>query len=720
MTLREAEPFAVGYLEADRDDIEYRTACGFREYARHTKIEINTDDRFQGLAGSWGTTGIRFSRTEGIIARKEDFIRQKELFPELEGELKSLYDAMIPLDFETRLNSLLTENEKKLAENKCCWGAGGGHSNPDYELLLRLGTNGIKARIERFRKIHTDKNDFYDSLLLCLEAVEILAARYKEAALKELETAGQNDAVILRRLVSAFENIPQNKPRNFFEACQMFWLTFSFLDTDSPGLFDYTMGEYYQNDDKADRYECLKKLWELFKRTRTWNLCISGSDEYGNVFENNLTTDVLRVAREFRYDTPNITMRMSENTPESLWREAAETLATGIGMPAIYNDECVCTALEAVGISASDSHKYCMNGCNQIDIFGKSHMGLEDGEVSVIKALEFALFGGVCQLSGEKIGLDTGDAASFESFTELWDAFIKQLDFLADTVVSISNRCQKEFSVYGKNPWRSALTQGCIEKGRDMKDRGVYYGHGQILTEGLPDTADCLAAVKHYVFDEKKYSMQTLLDALKNDFYGYDGLYRDFSTYHKFGNEFEDTDKIYEDISEHFYRYLQTKQTWRGGVFGAGCSTFHRAPNYGLHCGALPNGKKKGETLLADSIGATPGCDKSGPTALLNSVLRANQRLALSGNVMQMKFQKNQFGTPTGMAAFISLAKTYFRMGGQTLQINVVSKEELADAKIHPEKHENLIVRVGGYSAYFTELAVPLQDNIIARTENMM
>jgi hypothetical protein len=306
-------------------------------------------------------------------------------------------------------------------------------------------------------------------------------------------------------------------------------------------------------------------------------------------------------------------------------------------MPAIYNDLSVCTALEAIGIPPSDAHLYCMNGCNQIDIFGKSHMGLEDGEISVIKALEFALFRGVCQFSMEQLAPDTGDPTTFASFKELMAAYKKQIEYMADYITETSNRAQEIFAKDAPNPWKSIMVQGCIEKGLDYKDRGPIYGHGQVLTEGLPDTADSLAAIKHFIYDTKKYTMAELIDALSRNFEGYEALWRDFSGYDKFGNDIDEVDTIYGEISDHIYRYFQTKKTFRGGVFGVGCSTFHRAPNYGFHCGALPNGKKRGGKLLADSIGATPGNDVKGPTALLKSVMHGNQYLATSGNVLQIK-----------------------------------------------------------------------------------
>ena len=717
MEMKHLEPFAWGYMHAKRADPESRIAEGIYTFAEEYEITIDPSDWFVAPLGGMGSFAVNYARADGITlnARRRDENIAKH--PEMEEIINVYYDYFFPYETHRIISKVRTPEQEKLEVNKCCWAAGGGHSNPDYEMLLRVGTDGIRERIDTFRAVHTEKGEFYDALERTLDALELLARRYGETVEEMLKTANEEDKKVLSRISEAFRRIPRQSPRNFFEACQMFWFTFAFLDIDSPGLFDYALGAYYQNDDPADRWECLEKLWELFHKTRTWNLCVGRSDEFGNYHACDLTCDVLKMAREKRYDTPNLTLRLNKNAPEEIWNAAAQTLATGIGMPAIYNDECVCTALEALGVPPSDSHLYCMNGCNQIDIFGKSHMGLEDGEISVAKALEFALFGGVDQFSEEKLGADTGDAKAFQSFDELMAAYKKQIEFMADYITSASNEAQRIFAERAPNPYKSLIVQGCIEKGLDYKNRGPYYGHGQVLTEGLPDTADSLAAVKHYVFDIKKYTMAQLIDALDKDFEGYEELWRDLSGWHKFGNDDPEVDAIYADITDHIYRYFQSKPTWRGGVFGVGCSTFHRAPNYGFHLGALPNGKKKREKLLADSIGATPGCDKLGPTALLSSVLGCNQYLATSGNVLQIKFSKAQFNTDTGMAAFIALAKAYFDGGGQTLQINVVSREELLDAVDHPERHQNLIVRVGGFSQYFVKLPPPLQENIIARTE---
>ncbi len=716
--LETIEPFAYGYLHSPRKNMEYRIANSIYCFAKNIQLSIDPKSFFVGTPWANQPLGVRFKSSCSMSFETTEI---KKSLKNAKGRFLGtlfLQCAMFPRATETIDAAHCSLKTQLMRWNKNLWGVGGGHGNPDYKLLLDSGTDGLREKIEKFRALNSGKDDFYDALLLTLDAFDLICKRYKEKAEETLPSATGKDKETLKRIISALENIPQKSPRNFFEACQFFWLSFSFLDIDSPGLFDYTLGKYYEEDKTGLRYECLKKLWELFHTTRTWNLCVGGSNEKGEDMCNELTYDLLAVAREYKFNTPNITMRFHKNSPEEAWNAAIDTLATGIGMPAIYNDECVVPAMEKLGIPKKDAHLYCMNGCNQIDIYGKSHMGLEDGEFNVAKALEYLLFRGKCSYTKKKFGLDLGDPSRYKTFDELMTGFFKEIDYMIKRVADTSNKAQVIYAKYGPNPWRSTLTEGCVESGLDYKNKGPLYGHGQILTEGLPDTVDSLVAIKHYVFDEKKYDMKTLVKALMKNYEGYEKLYKDFSSYHKFGNDIDEVDEIYKEVTHHIYNYALTLETFRGGKFGIGCSTFQRAAEYGEHTGALPNGKKKEDTTFADSIGAVPGCDTHGPTALLNSVLKVDQTLAKSGNVLQMKFSKSQFNTKEGKEGFKALAKTYFRMGGQTLQINVVSREELLDAKVHPEKHQNLVVRVGGFSEYFVRLSPGLQDNIIKRTEN--
>jgi formate C-acetyltransferase len=280
----------------------------------------------------------------------------------------------------------------------------------------------------------------------------------------------------------------------------------------------------------------------------------------------------------------------------------------------------------------------------------------------------------------------------------------------------MANASQRAAALYAPNPYRSNLIDGCIEKGLDLKNRGPIYGHGQILAEGLADAVDSIAAVKHFIYDTKKYTMRELIDALTNDFVGYEELHFDFSHYEKFGNNCDKTDEIYKDVTEHFYKYLLTKDTFRGGKYGGGCSPFNRAAAFGIKTGALPNGKKKESAILADSIGAVPGCDTKGITALLNSVMSVDQTLAKSGHILNLKFNKELFSTKENKELFLSIVKTYFENRGQQLSVSVISHEDLLCARRNPELYKNIIVRVGGYSDYFVSLSPELQENIIQRT----
>lgn len=718
------EPFGEGYLNAKEDDVEYRIACGIRERMQYMPIYIRPDQVFAGFYERHENIGCRFHYGRGVEINHAAFLQNIAVHSEYGEELTEIYEQLRKVETAALVSANETKEERGLVDMRVCFGGAYdgwfGHANPDFSLIQRIGTEGLRSKIRQYRVQNPGKDVFYESLLIVLEGLEIWAERYRKLALDMAERAEQNDKVRLMKIAKALETVPKKPARNLFEACQAFWLVFCMDGVDSPGPFDQYMGDYYRAANEEERRYCLEGLWYLFHETRTWNLCISGSDADGRDRTNELTYDILKTARKYKYNTPNLTMRVHKNTPQELWESAAETIATGIGMPVLYNDECVCPALEALGITPEDAHDYCMNGCNQIDIFGKSHMGLEDGEVCLAKCLELALYNGVCGYCGEQLGVSSGDAAAFQYFEQLMEAYKKQVEHATDMTVIMANKTQEIAAVYAPNPLRSCLIEGCMEKGLDYKNKGPIYGHAQILAEGIADAVDSLAAMKYYVFDLKKYTMAELIEALQKNFEGYDALYHDFSSFDKFGNDIPYVDTIYKEVVEHFNKYLLTKESPRGGIFGGGCSTFNRTANYAAKLGAMPNGKKKESLILADSIGAVPGCDRKGPTALLNSVLTADQLLAKSGNVMQLKFNKNLFGTKGGKTAFISLAKTYFKRKGQQLSVNVVSLEELLDAQVHPENHGDLIVRVGGYSDYFTRLSPGLQENIIKRTEQEM
>lgn len=707
-------PFARGYAESEGRSLDYRIASGMLCSARDARLSIDVNRFFPAYTPE-SVCGYAFG--SGIYYNGGAIDELIAAHPEDAEELKTLRSIISKVSTGSLIDAARTDEERLASGMHACWGGGwGGHANPDYDMILHLGTDGLREKIEKYRAVNPGRDEFYDACRMSLDALDILGDRFSLLAAETAETLEDERREWFISISEALKTVPRRPAYDFLSACVFFWLSFCCNGVDSPGRFDQFMIDYWRATPEEEAYDILSKLWVEFHCTRTWNLCLSGSDENWNDDTNELTYAVLKLAAEKLWETPNITLRVHRNTPEKLWKAAADTLATGIGMPSIYNDEIVCPALEGLGIPPRDSHLYCMNGCNQIDIMGKSHMGLEDGEVCFLKCLEYALLDGWCSVSELQRSLRTGDAANFTSFEQVMDAYNRQIRYITDIALSMSWKSQQVYAEHAPNPFRSCVIQGCIERGIDYKNGGPLYGHGQILIEGLADTADSLAAVKKVVFEDKAFTMAELVAALRANFEGYEELHRALVACPKFGNGDEYVDSIAAEIFKSFSEYLLTRHTFRGGIYGSGLSTFNRAAAYGSCVGAMPNGRRRGDSLMADSISAVPGNDVNGPTAVVRSCISYDQTLAKSGFIMQIKLDKKLISDDTGKAALIELCKTYLFNGGQNITINVLDQEELLDAMKNPEAHRDLIVRVGGYSAHFISLSKGLQENILART----
>ncbi len=715
----EIEPFGRAFIENREKSMEERVGAAMKEAANYLPIDFPANCMLPTVGSAPVNGAFRYRYGEGIGFDGERFDRLLEEYPEHTKELTAIRDELYPLCFGVRSHRMKDEADLRLKQAMACWGGDwGGHANPDYDRYLHMGTNGIRAYIAECRKKNPGRDGFYDGCRDAMDALDIVGGRIRELAEAHAaaDTEGQTE---WQRIADTFARIPMEPAYDMYSACMMFWMLFTLDGVDSPGRFDQFMIDYYRTSTEKENRTMIRRILEAIHNVRGWNLCLSGSDENGKDETNELSYLVLELVTQMGYQTPNLTVRVHRGTPDALWRASVECIATGIGLPALYNDEVVCPALEAIGITPEDSHDYCMNGCNQIDIMGKSHMGLEDGEVNLAKVLELTLHNGCDTVSGnpEPIGGRIGDPRDCETFEEFLALFFRQSEFVTDAAVRMSNTAQEVFAKFNPNPLRSCLIQGCLEKGRDYKWGGPLYGHGQILAEGIADTADALYAIKTLVFEQKKYTMDEMITALNDNFEGHEELWRDCKNAPKFGNDIPEADTLCARIVDHLFTYLKTKTTFRGGVFTGGCSPYTRAAANGRATGALPNGRRRGDAAFADSIAAVPGCDRKGPTAALRSMMCYNQTEACSGFVTQMKFDKKLFSREHGIEAFIRLAKTYFAGGGQQLAVNVLDRETLLAAQKNPDQYPNLIVRVGGYSDYFCHLSRDLQQNVIDRSE---
>ncbi|MBE6930371.1 MAG: hypothetical protein E7463_08830 [Ruminococcaceae bacterium] len=713
-----ADPFSRAFLENRHVSMPERVALGMLEAAHRLPITFPENCMLPTVGVLADNGAVSYSYGGCISVNEAAYDRLIAENPALEPELTDIREQMRGFDTGRRVVRSIPQTHQRLWDAKACWGGTwSGHANPDYDRFLHLGTNGIRALIEECRAKNPGNDGFYDACRMAMDSLDIVGDRIRAMALEKASSDAAN-AAEWSRIASDFARVPREPAFDMHSATQMFWMYFTLDGVDSPGRYDQFMIDYYRVSPVDESRDMVRRFLEGMHNVRGWNVCISGSDEHGNDETNELSYLVLELVTDMGYQTPNLTMRVHKNTPDALMEAAARCIATGIGLPALYNDEVVCPALEAIGIPPEDSHDYCMNGCNQIDIMGKSHMGLEDGEVNFAKVLEFTLHNGYDFASGgtELISNQYGDPRDCRTFEAFLALFYRQLDYITDVSAADANIAQEVRARFAPNPMRSCLIQGCLEKGRDYRWGGPLYGHGQVLAEGIADAADSLYAIKTLVYDQKKYTMDQLIQALEDNFEGHAELHRDCKNCAKFGNDIADVDELCAAVVDHFFAYLKTKSTFRGGIYTGGCSPFNRASGNGLATGALPNGRCRGDANFADSIAAVPGCDRRGPTASLKSMMHYRQREAGSGFVAQLKFDRSLFCTEKGLRTFVQLARTYFDGGGQQLSINVLDRDTLLAAQKDPDAYPNLVVRVGGYSDYFRNLSPELRQNVIDRS----
>ena len=493
------DPFLYGYFLDESLEHGERVGLALKIAAENIDIKFSPQLLPEtAFETEYETSG--YAPSEGLWFNRENIMALAERFPQ---HKESLLSYVRKLDvYAGKSQRLYSEITERLDKAGAGWGGGwGGHSNPDYGRIVNSGTDHIRSVIYENREKYPDEAWFYRSCLYALDALDIIGNRYREAALSLAQTSEKpEDKAFLLRVAQAFETVPKKPSYDFTSAMCSFMLIFALDGSDSPGRFDqYMYPSYLKTEDKEEVYDLLDRLWEYFHCHRSWNLCISGSDENGNDETNALSYDILSMVRKKGYQTPNLTCRVHRNTPAKLWNEIADTLAVGTGLPSLYNDDTVCAALEKIGIPPEHSHDYCMNGCNQIDIFGKSHMGLEDGEVVFAKCLEFTLHNGKDAMTGERIALETGDPAGFTDYASFERAFIHQLEYVTYNFCSSANTYQHMRGVFQPHPLRSCLIEGCLEKGRDYRNGGPLYNHGQMLAEGIADAGDSLYAVKKLI-----------------------------------------------------------------------------------------------------------------------------------------------------------------------------------------------------------------------------
>lgn len=624
---------------------------------------------------------------------------------------------------------------------------------PNYKKVLTLGIRGILDKVdEAMGKLDlTDPQNipqllFLKSVKLTLDGLVKLAQRYAALAtsLAETESDAERRAELLK-ISQVCSWVPYNPPRDFWEAVQSFWFTHLAVRIEesghslSPGRFDQYMLPYYEMEPAERRREHALELLEclflkfselmLFVSTDTskfytgvpqWqNLNLGGRSPEGQDATNELSYLCLDAMIDLRVVQPDISVRVHAQTPEQFLLRACELARMGTGHPKFYNEDLIAYSMGCKGLSLAESRDFAIMGCVEPRVQEKEGIHLTGGFINMPAALELALNGGVWRLTGKRVSLSTSASRQFSNFNEVMDAFKQQLSYLINHMFVANALAENAYCKLLSSPFLSALTEGCIESGRDLQHGGARYNFGPAVNLiGIADVADSLAVIKKAIFEEKRVTMKELLDALSNNFEDHEKLRSRF-LYHvpKFGNDEDEVDGIAHEVVQFSNEEVMKYKNIFGGQAQAGIITVTAGIPFGKVVGALPSGRRAGEPL-ADNVSPYPGNDKKGPTAILRSVAKLDVARLRNGVLLNLRLNPTSVSTPEGLGKMASFIRGLCDIGCWHVQFNVVDTAVLKDAQKHPEKYHDLLVRVAGYSAYFTQLHREVQEDIIQRTEH--
>ena len=656
------------------------------------------------------------------------------LFAEMSGEWKKAYEA-----------GVYTEFMEQRAP---------GHTVAD-DKIYRKGFLDFKADIERSLQsldYHNDpeahnKQKELEAMSICCDAIIRFAERHAEKAreLAEHEADPQRKKE-LERTAEVCSHVPAHAPRDFWEALQAYWFVhlgviteLNTWDSFCPGHLDQHLYPFYKKGledgslTREQAEELLQCLWVKFNNqpappkvgvtaeesatyTDFANINLGGLRSDGSDGINEASYLLLDVIDEIRLTQPSSNIQLSRKSPDRFLKRACEIIRKGWGQPSIFNADLVVEELVRQGKSIEDARSGGTSGCVETGCFGKEAYILT-GYMNLPKILEVTVNNGIDPRTGKKIGLETGDPTQFTSFEELFDAFTRQLKHFVDIKTKGNNVIERLFATHMPAAFLSILIDDCIKSGKDYNDGGPRYNTTYIMGVGIGTLTDSLAAVKYHVFDEKSLTMEQLLVALRHNFQGHERIRQMlWNKTPKYGNDDEYADSLLRASSDAFDQTVSGRMNTKGGFYAVNYLSTTCHIYFGSVLGATPDGRRAQEPV-SEGVSPVQGADRHGPTAVMKSVAKMDQ-VRTGGTLLNQKFSPSLLEGEEGIDNLAHLVRSYFKLDGHHIQLNVVTAETLRSAQANPEKYRDLIVRVAGYSDYFCDLGKVLQDEIIARTEH--
>lgn len=618
------------------------------------------------------------------------------------------------------------------------------HTVPLFERVLAEGLDAIIAEAREKAAQGGEPADFYNAVIIVLEGFLQYTARLeKEArALSQTKTNPEEKARLLR-MAEACANVPAKPASSFYEAVTCLWLCQIAIHAEninmavSPGRLDQVLYSYYKADMDAGRttledvFAVTGSLWvklgdnvnlvpavseELFGGAGTAPaVTVGGVDRDGEDAVNDLTYIMLRVTELLKMREPNMNARFYPGKNERRYRNrVAEVIAATKAIPAFHNDIENIKTLVAQGTAIEHARDYAIIGCVELAASGRSYDASSSIILNLSAPLEMALYNGKRFATGdEQFGPLTGDASTFTGFGQFWDAFTVQCKWLIAEAVQLVQMLGEVHTASVTTPLLSALFEGPMEKGLDLTHGGALYNSSGATHVGFADVADSLNAVKTLLADGK-FTMQALLDGIKADFKGYEELHGYLlNNTLKYGTAAETADGVSRKLVRFLFDTYQAHGNYRGGNFRPAYWSMTNHAGQGKITHALPSGRKAG-TPFASGITPVSTSDSS-LTEAFNSVAALGSEWIPGSVALNMKFTEIKSEQDTERLG--DFVEAYFINGGQQVQFNIMSREMLREAKAHPDRYPDLLVRVSGYSAYFKDLSPTMQEELITRTE---
>ncbi len=610
---------------------------------------------------------------------------------------------------------------------------------PGYEKILQAGFSGLKK--EALNRLKESRNSGKNSVFLrlmarsCDTAIMFANRHVKEAEAHLVEYKATDEKTYYKKVAELCGRVPAYPARTFLEALQALYFTQMLLWGYGErylglGRLDQYLYPYYKKDllegriGIRDAEELLTEFWErindeIHHRSNNilgdsgQSLILGGVTRDGRDGTNDLSYLCLDVTMKVGKSNPNVLVRVHSGSPDGFLKKACELARTGMGFPTFVNDDVVIPALLSVGYSLSDARDYSVGGCWEPLIPGRSFDRPNSGKVIFLKCLEAAINNGKSLIDSTTIGLPKGFLSDSSTFQMLMENLKAQIQHSIEMVVKSANKRR-----FVPSPILSLLIDDCLEKGIDVSEGGARYNNAGILGASFADTVDSLAAIKKLVFEDRIISAHELHEALKNDFKGEENLRQVLlNKAPKFGNDDDYVDMIGKELAEFFFNQVIGHKTQLGGLFKPSLGSENGYVETSGHIGASANGRHS-KDVYGSNFSSALGMDKLGPTALVKSCTKIDLLRASNGAVTDIKFHPITIAGDDGLNGLVAFVKGVVELGGSELQLNVVSRDTLIDAQVHPEKYQNLIVRVWGFSAHFVSLPKEYQDHIIARTEH--